>query len=906
VKSNDHGAKAPERLRWLMADANRVTALRLWRFLEEEERADLAQTFMSAPATVGDKPNREKLVGVVATALNFRAATVRKWSDSKIADKTRGVPVRDSRFAIALIRHLFEASRWRPMAHRFAGLLGLAAPKDLVAATDVREETVRRAATALQEEYGQRKVVVHFLALVLHKAPMAESLRAWMREEAEAAPQSEAALPQETQDAPGAVEDAANEPGREETFTTLDRVLMWTIEDAKHGVEGALDEDEVDDMVDDYVNLNGRRRRSHFHAGFRDTLFERPVAAIAQDVRRARWYWAGAMQGWARSESWERIVQEYDKQELVRGLGDGSSASGAAVGQVVRALRERGRLDELATFVKSAAFPNPKLFKSLLDAATELLRNGDATRALPIFELLEQAAKKNHEADSFSNDQLVLNVRRRRAHCHRELERPTHARRILNGLLKLDVAPENRAMVNADLGLLEGGFRNLDDVQLPRRREALEGLKQQLEAGRALFERSVEDNVRYASHGHYCLGVLALCKEQYGQARVHFEQARDVIVGDMGHYRRELKARIALYLGIATILAVVDLPLGARRLQKGLDEGASFPPYLVKEAMEALDLGSKADLRRIAKLVLQKAESDDERTLDALAAVEPAIRHCEPLAHALLERACRTGRRKTEAAADLRKALRGFRHANSTDQALEALDRLEGYAFDGIDSEQFMELTKGDDDNYDCPPFEPNEARGAHARCLEADGKYEDAAIVLGEMFHRLASDGKVFDAEGVLAKIKELGDPASNYAVLERRLANLDPPAVREEKPRYDAARGVNILIVGGDEERQSKYDERVLKEVKRESDAIRVQFIRGGWNADWRRHMEKAERLLGTSDAVVIMRFMRTHFGRKLREACGRSDRPWIFCWGGAAKAQARAVIEAARLAAKKVRQN
>ncbi len=902
---------ASECLRALIANPGRASALRLWRCLEGDERAAVARAFIEAQPTGDDR--RENLVHAVAAARNFRPVTVRKWPDSKIVDAMKRVPVRDSRRVADLIRHLPQVPHRRPMARQFAAFLGLEAPEAVFdAAVDVPEDKVRGAADALLDEYGQREVVLYFLVVVLREAKLAESLRAWLREPGEVAPVLEADLSQETDEERPPAEDVAEEPGRERTFTTLDLVLFRAVVDAKHGVEGALTEDQVDDMVDEYVSLNGRRHRSHFHAGFRDTLFERPVDAPAQDRPRARWYWAGAMQGWARSESWERIVEEYDKQELVQGLGDASDASAAAVGQIVRALREQGRVDELAKFVRPsglAALPSAEVFESLLEVATGLLRDGDAATALHIFELLERAAKRIREGDSFSNDQLFLDARRRRAHCLRELDRPDEAGRILKGLLKLDATTERHAMVQADLGLLEGGFRNLDDVQLPRRRESLEGLKQQLEAGRSHFERAVENNVRYASHGHYCLGVLALCKNEYGRAQTHLDQARTFIAGGTGHYNPGLKARIVLYLGIATILAVTEpnesdhghsddalrrVCRGAHRMAEGLDEGAAFPPYLVGESMAALDLGSKPDMQRVAELVLKKG---DEHALAALADSDPAIKHCESLSLSLFKRACSPGRRKTDAVADLHKALRGFLRAESVDNALEVLDRLEGYAFEGIGTDEFIELLRADD--YGSLPVDVEDARVAHASCLEARGETEDAAQVLGSVFHRLTTAGRMSEAEDLLLRIKKLRVPAL-HASLEKRLAGVrEDSAVREEEPRYDAKQAVNVLIVGGDDERQSKrVNDQVCAAVRRKSAAIKVEFIRSGWSADWGRHMQRAERLLGTHDAVVIMRFMRTHFGRKLREACSKANRPWYFCWGGGSEAQARAVVEAAHL--------
>ena len=897
-------AALTDSFRHLVDNPPLLTPLRLWRALGHDEREDVAMAFMAESPV-----NRGNLARLVAGARNFRLATVERWPDAKIADAMKHVPVSIAKYAESLLEVVPRAPARRPLAHRFAGLLGLPDPAAVLGpdAAGVSEDAVRQAADALLDEFGARETFVYFLAVVLLRVPFAEPLQRWMQEQTSAEPAPEQApdvAPEPAEEPPAdhVRADEVDETGRERTFTTLDRVLIQAAVDAKHGNEGALSEDEVDDMVDDYVHLSGRRPRSHFHAGFRDALFVRPSADALPATSRSheRWYWAGAVQGWARMELWQRIVGAYDEHELVRSLGDGHPASIAAVGDLVRAFREEDRLDDLAEFVQTraiTAFSSPDLFRSLSNAATDLLRRGEAARALPIFELLERASRSAKRGGPFSDDQLILAAKRRRAHCLRQLNQHDTARRILTNLLKRGPAPPIRAMLHADLGLMNGGFSGLDDVRLPQRPESLGRAKAQLEAGRDHFARAVDANVRYASHGHFCLGVLALCNRDWAVATTHLEQAHAVIGTGSGHYDEQLVARVVLYLGIARVvgLADEDLSRGAKLMADGLNAGSSLPPYLVKEVMEALDLGPKDGLRNVALLVKQNG---DEPAFDALA-TSPAVEHCTWLAPALYERAQRPMRKKAEAVADLHAALRGYRGAaadpDASEHAFRVLDMLEGYAMQGIGADRFMEMLSRDD--YDCPPLQIEDARVAHARCLEAQGKNYDAAAVLDPIFHQLATDRRVFDAGGVLQKIKDLGVPADHYEHMERRLAELIVPsddAEGEESP--DDARAVSVLVVGGDE-RQAKWQDRVQAAVKRADALVTVHFVRSGWSANWQQQIEQVQGLLQKCDAAVVMRFMRTHFGRKVREECGAADVPWRFCWGGGVTAQVRAVEEAAR---------
>lgn len=927
----------PTSLRRLAEAPSLLTPLRLWRALNGDERAAVARTFLAA-----DPANRTHLVGLVAAARNFRPGTVGKWPDDKVADAMKHVPVANAKRAMSLLRVLPQVPDRRIMANRFAGLLGLADPENVFDHEDggVSQEVARQAADKLLDEFGARATFVYLLALAQRKVPTARALRDWMQDKVTGEPTTkddeQRGTHPDAEDAPGGEADAdateldaataevdavaaevdadadaeeldaeaADESGREHTFTTLDRLLVQAAVDAKHGIEGALSEDEVDDAVDDYVHLSGRRQRSHFHAGFRDALFGRlPANAPLPNQSRARWYWAGAVRGWARLELWPQIVAAYDDEELVRSLGNGYAASIAAVGDLVRALREEDRVDELATFVQTRALtavPSPEIFESLLEAATDLLRQGEAARALAILDLLEKVSRSTGRGGHVAYDQLILDAKRRRAHCLRQLDQHDRASRILANLLKRGPDASIRAMLHADLGMIKGGFRDLDDVRLPQRTESRERVRQQLDAGRRHFAKAVHDDVRYASHGHFCLGVLALCEEDYGSATTHLDQAHAVIGAEDGHYGEELRARIALYSGVATVLRLreEDLSRGVRRIVQGLEGGAALPPYLVRDVMAGLELGPKTALPEVARLVEEKG---DEDAFDALAA-SPAVDHCGWLAPKLHERARRPGRKKSEVVEDLYDALRGYRGAcrrgqDTSESAFEALDMLEGFAMQGIKTVRFMETLSRDD--YDCPPLNVDDARVAHARCLEAQGETEQAAGVLEPLFHRLTTERDFVEAAGLVEKIRELG---ARYEHLERRLAAQSEPSADGEgapaRPEHDGERTVTVLVVGGDE-RHAKGEERVRQEVARADAAVEVRFVRSGWSPNWRAHMSQVQNLLEECDATVVMRFVRTQFGRRVRDECGSASLPWRFCWGGGPTAQARAVLEAARAA-------
>ena len=94
-------------------------------------------------------------------------------------------------------------------------------------------------------------------------------------------------------------------------------MIINAVVDSNKGVVGVLTERELISAVDEFISLNERRQQSYFHAGFRDALFDRPFDADMQTEteRRARWYWAGAIVGLARSKSWDRMVEAYESTD---------------------------------------------------------------------------------------------------------------------------------------------------------------------------------------------------------------------------------------------------------------------------------------------------------------------------------------------------------------------------------------------------------------------------------------------------------------------------------------------------------------------------------------------------------------------------------------------------------------
>ncbi|MXX91817.1 MAG: hypothetical protein F4Y68_21670 [Boseongicola sp. SB0665_bin_10] len=896
-------------LKRLITNPRRFGAINLWKALTPDERMAAATSYLA-----DDADARKRLNRIVARARNFRPATVQRWPEEKVVKAIRHVPLNDDlRVAEPLLTY-YHLPGQSDMVIAFMNGLGVSHDQGRVeslSVIDAKDDVVWSAAREIVEQFGLRAAAVYLLTLRLFGAPAGRAGRAWLQKLLEA-PDAAAALEVHASAATEeeAVEDDAEEdqpeqddPTRQPSFTTLDRLLILAAVDTAQGIEGALSEDQLDDVVDELVKLNGRHHQSYFHAGLRDVLFDK---SIGEDVPAAnpsllRWYWTGAVQGWARRERWDRIVREHATNPVIRELGNGSTEpSVAAVRHIAEALRREGQTTDIAQFVKVRALVGqPALFELLLDAATELLGKGDAPKALPLFELLMKTRRELERRGVPPTERILLDAHRRMAHCLRHLHQHRRARRLLGDLLKQDPDPNIHAMVHADLGLLAGGFDALEEVVLPLRHDELASFLERLAEGFDHFQQSVDIDTAYSAHGHYCLGVLALGRavgdREFKDAERHLQFTRVRFSETADSYSNSLVEHANLYFGIAKAqqLSADKLAHAADVMTRSMASGARIPHYLIEQTIEALALPEeKEDLHRVVSAII---EEQGDRVLDELASCESALDHCPTLCDALKARAQSEGRTTSAQAADLRSALLGFQKQGNREAAAEALDGLDKLAQDGVGVPEFLEMLEHRS-LYE-PAWQWEDATIARARCLEAHGKYPEAVHVLQKLFHRLATrerEAGLDDAAGVLNRIRGYGiDPASYSSLTDRYNALAAQEAEAAPSLEGEPPRAVRVLVVGGGEE-QARAEDMVRRKLRDTDPHIRVNFIQTGWSENWRRKFGEIEGAMARHDALVIVRFMRTHLGRRIRERW--TGGPWRSCWGGGHGAIAEAVTRAA----------
>jgi hypothetical protein len=766
---------------------------------------------------------------------------------------------------------------------------GLVEPSELEA-IELDGASLGRAVDAASKDSDPRDVLVYLLALAL-RLPFKPILVDWLRENASAAEDGA-----DEDDLIQVPDEAAALPEDVDEFTTLDKQLIYSIVDAAQGIEGALDADEIDDLVEEVVHLNGRRHRSLFHAGFRDVLFRRETGRSnpEDNPSRSRWYWAGVVQGSARAGRWHEIAGLLDAETVVAGLGDGEDgASHASTRFIVIGLFETGRHAEVPRFVRRKALVRwPDLFVTLLRRGTDVLRGDRAAEAKGIFDLLAGVVTELEASDGQLDVPIFREAKRRQAHCLRQVGEFVRAGETLEALLEDETSANVRAMLLADLGLIDGRLRRLADVRPPELAEEVDVFLEALSRGQERFLAAVALDVPYSAHGRLCLGVTALLEDEPERAVEHLESVRAAFLTRRDRYASgQLIETIELCLGIALCQALrtESMVAAAQMIERSLQAGLPFPKYLLPRTLDALELGPAEARATVGRLLLDLHGDEflDDLHRSGMGGVVPE------LADALLARASLASRRSADRATDLRSALQLLIRHERYGTAACVLDQLEEMAVAGTGAEEFVDLL---DDPCSCEPvWDREDALVARAHVLESLGRYEQAASLLTEVFHRTLSgsdEGPAEEADNILERIRSFGLPAEFSDPLKRRLS-----AVRETESVPELEEGCDlapsrVLIVGGDEG-QAKRDEALERELKRRAPNIRVTFLRTGWGGNWSPHLDAFRREVAQHDAVVIMRYIRTELGRQVRKAC---DVPWRSCWGAGREQAIRAILSAA----------
>jgi hypothetical protein len=181
-------------------------------------------------------------------------------------------------------------------------------------------------------------------------------------------------------------------------------------------------------------------------------------------------------------------------------------------------------------------------------------------------------------------------------------------------------------------------------------------------------------------------------------------------------------------------------------------------------------------------------------------------------------------------------------------------------------------------------------------RVLETLGEYQRASDLLIREFHRvLTSDefGATDEAAEILLKIRSYGLTTVDVGSLDSRLAAATIKSDENLPQRHNKPKC--ITIVGGDE-LESSYDEAIRKWCKHWDPFLDIHFRHTNWSSNHGEQLDSMKALINRSDAVVVMRRIRTNLGRNVRSV----SKLWIGCAGESKSSIQRAIMTASQILA------
>lgn len=196
--------------------------------------------------------------------------------------------------------------------------------------------------------------------------------------------------------------------------------------------------------------------------------------------------------------------------------------------------------------------------------------------------------------------------------------------------------------------------------------------------------------------------------------------------------------------------------------------------------------------------------------------------------------------------------------------------------------------------------LDPATADALRLEVLRRIGRIEEARAIATALFYRAAGGGlRAFDPTDLFGVLVELGLAPAELDDLARLLPS--PPDGEEPAARLDEP--LHVLFVGGNET-QDRYRDAVEAAVaERYGGMVRVTWFLSGWRSNWHTDAARVEAAYGQADVVVLMTFVRTHLGQRVRRSAGEAGLPWVACTGHGREAIERAIDRAVAIAVDRV---
>lgn len=909
--SNLQALDTPSRpeTRALAARAGNIGWRQYWAALSKPVRAAIVEHYLAADPADRSRRRRWFAAGITAEGAGFTPASLMGRSDAEMAREASRIGKFRDELVYSVVVAFFTGAHLGPQRSMF-GAAGIplderGQPHDgWAGSTPELTAQAVSAVLATDRELSWLYLIAVSIGFATRWPGLHETLRSRATPTAAGPLPGVAAVPAMPSASTEGADDTADveaplvsgpvpmrlkvkaEPG----LTILDDLLTKTILASEAGNEHALDREELNQLIDEVVRLDTERRRTAFHLGYADGLFGEPwrERLPQHSDERAAWYAAGYLLARRRRTNAVAALESWDHPS-VRILVSRAWPPLAAVSSTILEMLVAGRrVEELATCSWVLLDTNPiGALHAALDIGTQCLRGGEPDRAYSVlapaadwYALYEAADSRRSADEQEALQQVGHEVRRRFAHSCRLSGRRQDAEQEIQALCGLGtLEPETRAMLLTDLGLLQGGYRQLADLAIPDQRSGFPDAFAQLGHGRGHFEDAERASPTGAAHAKYALGILAALRDDWPTAAEYLGSAVGAFESRPSVYEvGGLLKRARSYEAIATILTLENAEssrAAERRLRRALEDGVQMPRGLMSDVALALLTADAAIGAPFLEYLYETRALPPEGIAELFAGSQPEVRR------ALVEICAQLTDLET-LSLEIRVQL-AYKALESDDGTLPEGIRgdlqalVEDAACDGVHLEQFLAFASQHQPGWG--QWTRSDAAIAAARVCLANGRLEEAQDHARRAFNRLlAREDRTadHDPEGALDLLRRAGADAAELTLLAQRLGSATATEVCA--PAVKPMSKVCILIVGGDET-QAQYEAAIRAEVQARYDgAVTVLMHPTGMGSNWNKHLEAVQRLLGATDGVVISRYIRTMFGRRLRAGLG--NRPWRTC--------------------------
>ncbi|HIO66515.1 MAG TPA: hypothetical protein EYN40_07475 [Planctomycetes bacterium] len=666
-------------------------------------------------------------------------------------------------------------------------------------------------------------------------------------------------------------------------FSTMDKVLIRTIVSSANQTDSCLDAGEVLDLVIELQSLNDGRTRSWFHPGFVCSLQDREFEARGageNDARRA-WWLCGYLMGKLRQSTPENAYQQLHQLDpadanliLNPGVSGNTSLGGAVMisQELFLTALDNGDHEQTINWLAGHGPHLPQKFIPSVMAWVRSSADGTADIKDTCVRLLENCmiiiedlAVEVRPPASYLDEILrhllpLLLEEGKFGAVARQIEKAKE--------MGVHLRAENRALA----ALMHLGIEGPEQLRLPRKKQTLSTYLERL--------GSQSDSFSKAAREGSATGTLAMAQLLLSENDLDEKSRSDAI--DLIHQHRSslenVRGRQQMTQQFRLVQSVLELRnirtgsgnAACDRLLRLLNEGVEAPSDLLRECLETAAL---LDLSGTQKLAEYHLEHADPAEIARIPVEELGSR-----SHGLLELFCKrvksSGLRKNEIWKVWKQILGAALNSTEDERAIaeEAIDSLEELALNsgGEHDEGLLDVF-----NQDLSPiWEEEDIAGARARLHEIAGNREDECAQLRRLAEIKLRKGDE-DASGVISRLRELNYDAGELESCEARL-----PQGEIAEVEATALTGT-ILCVGGNET-QKRYEDQIRQNIGASHPDLRLEFEYPGWSSNWHISLSRIEEKLNRFDGVVILKLVRTQFGRNLRKSIGEEGKIWQACTG------------------------